>query len=199
MFLFMAVQLDELPATFTLPEVIAAGGSRRAVYSWRDSGKVVQISRGVYRKADAAETTYLDVLAAARRAPRGVVCLVSALALHDLTDEVPPAVQLAVPRGVNPPRIAYPPTEMHRFDPATFDIGKQPFEVAPGELVNVYSPERAVADAMRMRHLVGEGVALAALRTYLAEKRGQPAELMSVAGRLGRASALTDAMRVILS
>ncbi|GAB3998624.1 hypothetical protein GCM10029992_24940 [Glycomyces albus] len=88
---------------------------------------------------------------------------------------------------------------MHRFDPATFDIGKQSFEVAPGESVNVYSPERAIADAMRMRHLVGEGVALAALRTYLAEKRGQPAELMNVAGRLGRASALTDAMRVILS
>ncbi|GAB3998621.1 hypothetical protein GCM10029992_24930 [Glycomyces albus] len=98
MVLFMAIQLDELPATFTLLEVIAAGGSRRAVYSWRDSGKVVQISRGVYRKADAAETAYLDVLAAAMRAPRGVVCLVSALALHELTDDIPPAVQLAVPR-----------------------------------------------------------------------------------------------------
>jgi predicted transcriptional regulator of viral defense system len=198
MLLFMGAELEKLPPTFTLEEVIDVGGSRRAVYSWRDSGTVVQISRGVYRKADAAETPHLDVLAAARRAPRGVVCLVSALALHELTDEIPPAVQLAVPRGVNPPRIAYPPTETHRFDPATFDIGKLPFEVAPGESVNVYSPERAVADAMRLRHMVGEGVALAALRTYLAEKRGQPAELMNVARELGRASALTDAMRVIL-
>ncbi|QSB06032.1 type IV toxin-antitoxin system AbiEi family antitoxin domain-containing protein [Natronoglycomyces albus] len=195
----MTFQLDELPATFTLPEVIAAGGSRRAVYSWRDSGKVVQISRGVYRKADAAETAYLDVLAAARRAPRGVVCLVSALALHELTDEIPPAVQLAVPRGVNPPSITYPPVETHRFDAATFDIGKQLFDVAPGESVNVYSPERAIADAMRLRHLVGENVALAALRSYLAEKRGQPAELMNVARSLGRASVLADAMRVLLS
>lgn len=195
----MSVDLEDLPPTFTVKEAIAAGGSRHAVYAWRDAGQIDQISRGVYRKADADETAHLDVLATAKRAPRAVVCLVSALALHDLTDEIPPAVQLAVPRGVNPPRIAYPPTEVHRFDPSTFNIGKQPFEVAPGESVNVYSPERTVADAMRMRHLVGEGVALSALRTYLSEKRGQPAELMEVSRRLGRASALTNAMRVILS
>jgi predicted transcriptional regulator of viral defense system len=169
------------------------------VYAWKDAGEIIQLSRGIYRKADAAETAHLDVLAAARRAPRAVVCLVSALALHELTDEIPPAVQLAVPRGVNPPRITYPPTEVHRFDPGTFDIGKQPFEAAPGEMVNVYSPERAVADAMRLRHLVGEGVALSALRAYLATKRGQPGDLMDTARRLGRASALAQAMRVILS
>lgn len=198
MVLFMGVELEELPPTFTVSEAVAAGGSRRAVYAWRDAGRIDQISRGVYRKADADETAHLDVLAAAKRAPRSVVCLVSALALHELTDEIPPAVQLAVPRGVNPPRIAYPPTEVHRFDPPTFDIGKQLFEVAPGERVNVYSPERTIADAMRVRHLVGEGVALSALRAYLSEKRGQPAELMDIARRLGRASAMMNAMRVIL-
>lgn len=195
----MSVHLRELPATFTLADAVAAGASRHAVYAWRDAGEIIQVSRGVYRKTDAAETAHLDVLVAARRAPRAVVCLVSALALHDLTDEIPPAVQLAVPRGINPPRISYPPTEMHRFDPATFDIGKQAFEAAPGESVNVYSPERAIADAMRLQHLVGEGVALSALRTYLAEKRGRPAVLMDIAKKLGRASALTQAMRVILS
>jgi predicted transcriptional regulator of viral defense system len=195
----MSMDLRDLPTTFTLADVVAAGASRHTVYAWRDAGKIVQVSRGVYRKADAAETAHLDVLVAARRAPRAVVCLVSALALHDLTDEIPPAVQLAVPRGVNPPRISYPPTEVHRFDPANFDIGRQSFEAAPREFVNIYSPERAIADAMRLRHLVGEGVALSALRTYLAEKRGQPADLMDIAKRLGRASALTQAMRVILS
>lgn len=61
-----------------------------------------------------------------------MVCLISALTLHELTDEVPAVVQIAVPRGTHRPRIAYPPTEVSEFDPRTFNLGVQAREVAPG-------------------------------------------------------------------
>jgi hypothetical protein len=127
--------LNQVPATFTPADAVAAGVPRHAVYGWRDAGQIVEISRGVYRKADAPTTAYVDLIAVAKRAPRGVVCLVSALAVHELTDEIPSAVQMAVPNGVNVPRIAYPPTEFSRFDADTFDLGRIRFEAAHGEWV----------------------------------------------------------------
>jgi hypothetical protein len=160
---------------------------------------VLEISRGVYRKVSAPETAYLDLIAVAKRAPRAVVCLVSALAVHELTDEIPRVVQMAVPRGIHVPHINYPPTEFSRFDPRTFDIGRQLFDAASRESVAVYGPERAVADAMRLRHRVGDTLAIQALRTYLARPEARLTLLAQTARQLGDAGPLLHAMQVILS
>jgi predicted transcriptional regulator of viral defense system len=64
-----------------------------------------------------------DLLAVAYRAPRAIVCGVSAAAVHDLTDALPGAVQIAVPTRDRPPRISRPPTAVFRFDASTFELG----------------------------------------------------------------------------
>jgi predicted transcriptional regulator of viral defense system len=191
--------LNSLPATFTPSDVADAGMSRHVTYAWRDAGYVVEIARGVYRKADAAETAYLDLIAASMRAPRAIVCLISALAVHDLTDEIPPAIQLAVPRGVHPPTISYPPVQFSRFDPDTFRIGREEFEAAPGEFVPVYSAERAVVDCMRLRHRVGDAVAVRALRRYLSTHGNRTEDLLVLARQLGDASALVKTIQIVQS
>lgn len=191
--------LDQLPPTFTPADVAAAGVSRHMTYAWRDAGVIVELGRGVYRKADAPETAYLDLLAATKRAPRAIICLVSALAIHELTDEIPPAVQLAVPRGVHPPQISYPVVEFSRFDPKTFELGRERFEAAPGEFVSVYSAERTVADCMRLRHRIGDAVAVRSLRSYLSRHPNRAGDLMAVARQLGDASALAKTIQVVLS
>jgi predicted transcriptional regulator of viral defense system len=191
--------IERLPVTFRPADVADAGLPRHATYTWRDAGLVVEIARGVYRRADAPETAYLDVLAATARAPRAIVCLVSALTIHELTDEISPSVQLAVPRGVHPPRISYPPVEFSRFGPATFDLGREAFEAAPGEFVSVYSAERAVADCIRLRHRVGDTVAIRALRTYLSRDNNKAGDLMAIARQIGDAAALSKTIQVLLS
>ncbi|WP_406217661.1 hypothetical protein [Streptomyces canus] len=55
-----------------------------------------ELSRSVYRKADAAETAHADPLAVHTRDPHAVICGESALALHDLIDDIPSAVHIAV-------------------------------------------------------------------------------------------------------
>jgi hypothetical protein len=169
------------------------------VYALRDAGAIVEISRGVYRKASAPTTAHLDLIAAAKGPPRAVVCLTSALVVHELTDEIPPAVQMALPRGVNIPKITYPPVTFSRFDPATFILGRMMFFAAPGEPVPVYHPERAVADAMRLQHLVGDTVALRALRTYLARPTAHPGDLIATARALADAGPLLHAIGVVLA
>ncbi len=173
-----------LPPTFTTSAARAAGVHPRELYAGRDTGAYVELSRGVFRRADAPAATYPDLLAVSVRAPRAVVCLLSAAAVHDLTDELPVAVQIAVPRRTWPPKIDHPTVEVFVWDPATFDLGLDAVEAAPGEPVRVYSPARTVVDLMRMRRKLGESAAHIALRRYLARRDAKVAELIDLARAL---------------
>jgi hypothetical protein len=113
-----------------------------------------------------------------------VVCLLSAAAVHDLTDEIPLAVQIAVPRRTWPPKLDHPSVEVFVWDPLTFELGLDTVEVAPEEWARIYSPGRTVVDLMRMRHKLGESVAHIALRRYLARRDARVADLMAYAKAL---------------
>jgi hypothetical protein len=172
---------DDLPATFTTGQARAAGVHPRELYRWRDEETVLELSRGVFRRTDAPLPTYPDLLGVAVRVPVTVACLLSAASVHDLTDEIPRAVQIAVPRTSRPPRIAYPPVEVFRFDVPTFELGLASVEAAPGESVRIYSPARTVVDLMRFRRRIGESVAYIAARRYLNRRGARPGELLDLA------------------
>jgi predicted transcriptional regulator of viral defense system len=189
--------LDSLPATFTTADARRVGVHPRELYRWRDSGRTVELSRGVFRRADAPTPTYPDFLAVARRAPLAVVCLASAAAVWDLTDELPQAVHIAVPRGTRPPRITFPPVEVSRFDAATFELGLSEIEAAEGEPVRIYSPARTTVDLMRLRHRIGEPLALGALRRYLGTTTARRAELIELARALDVLGPVRSALDVL--
>jgi hypothetical protein len=176
--------LGGLPPTFTTGEARASGIHSRDLYASRDSGVIIELSRGVFRHAGAPPPSYPDLLAVARRVPRAIVCLLSAAAVHDLTDEIPPSVQIAVPKASRPPRIVFPPTTVFRFNPETFEFGLSSVEAAPGEPVRVYNPTRTITDLMRLRHRIGEPVALTALNRYLRRRDARPGELLRMASAL---------------
>jgi predicted transcriptional regulator of viral defense system len=176
--------IKELPPTFTTETALAERISPRDLYAARDSGEILELSRGVFRHADAPPASYPDLLAVAYRSPVAIVCLLSAAAVHDLTDQIPPAVQIAVPRSTHPPRIAFPPTAVIRFEPSSFELGLTHVAAAPGESVRIYNPARTVVDLMRLRHRIGEPIALMALNRYLRRRDARPSELLKVAGLL---------------
>ncbi|GGR74711.1 hypothetical protein J2S40_004671 [Nocardioides luteus] len=179
------VGLESLPATFTTRVARGMEVHPRDLYRWRDNGEVVELSRGVFRRADAPEPTYPDLLAVAMRAPRAIVCCVSAAVVHGLSDEMEPTVQIAVSLARNAPRIAYPPTTVFRFDAETFEIGLSRVEVAPGEYVRIYDPARTVVDLMRLRHRLGEPLAHTVLNRYLASPGAKPGRVLEYASVLG--------------
>ncbi len=179
---FVSMQtVSGLPVTFTTKVALEQGLHPRELYRLRDTGELIELSRGVFRRADAPLASLPDLLAVAHRAPASVVCCVSALAVHDLTDENPAVVDIAVPRSHRPPRIDYPPTRVYRFDEPTFDIGLSHVDAAEGEPVRIYSAERSVVDAMRLRHRLGEPLAHSALVRYLRRSGSHPAELLRIA------------------
>lgn len=180
---------------FRSTEATRAGVSWRDLYRLRDSGAIVELSRGLFQFADTIGIGRPDFVAVCARAPHGMVCLDSALSHWDFTDDIPSFVHLAVPYGSTRPAIDYPPTRVHIFDAEKFSVGRLKVEEDDARFW-VTDRERTVVDAFRMRHRLGEQVAVTALRRYLGQepKRSRLAEI----ARQFRAFApLSAALRVL--
>lgn len=182
---------------FKAGDAIQAGVHPRDLYALRDEGFLVELSRGVFRLADAEMSPYLDLVAVSRRSPQGTICLNSALSFWDLTDEVPAEVHLAVPKGAHRPIIDYPPVRVHVFAAGTFGLGRERVRLESGEEIRIYSPERSVVDAMRLRGQVGADVAYEALRRYLRRPGASPGDLLRLARRLRAGGPMSDALEVL--
>lgn len=192
-------ELASLPATFTTRAALNAGLHPRVLYRLRDEGAIVELSRGVFRQADAPAATWPDLLAVHARAPLAIACCLTAASVHGLTDDLPGTVQIAVPRGTRPPHISYPPTQVLRFDAPTFEMGLTQVEAAPGENLRVYDPARTVVDLFRLRHRFGEATANIALRNHLRNRAADPAGLLGMADKLGVFGPVRAATDVVLA
>jgi predicted transcriptional regulator of viral defense system len=163
-----------------MSEALAAGLSRYALYKMLDSGQLERVSRGVYRLSDVPLVSDPDLAVVTGRVPRAVVCLVSALAFHELTTQVPHAVWIAVPRGADTPRLDHPPLLVHRFAREAYEAGVEE-HVLDGVTVRVYGPEKTLADLFKFRNRIGLDVVLEALDLYLERGRPDVAALMKYA------------------
>jgi len=128
-----------------------------------------------------------------------LVCRLNAAAVHDLTDEIPREVRIAVAAGSTSPWIDYPPVQVFRLKPATFELGLTEFEAAPGESVRIYDEARTVVDLIRLRHRFGEPVAYTVLNRYLKSPMSQRRKLLTYASQLGAERTVRAALDVIVS
>ncbi len=188
-----------LPMTLTTRTARSHGVHPRDLYAWRDAGRIVELSRGVFRRADAPPASYPDIIAVSYRSPRAIVCCVSAAAVHDLTDEMPATVQIAVPKRAHSPAIDYPPVTVLRFGEATFELGLTSFDAGPGESVRIYDSARTVVDLMRFRSRFGEPIANSALHRYLAAPGARPALLLEYAAALRTFGPMRAALDVAMA
>jgi predicted transcriptional regulator of viral defense system len=163
-----------------MSEALAAGLTRYALYKMLDSGQLERISRGVYRLTDLPSVSDPDLAVVAVRISKAVVCLVSALAFHGLTTQVPHAVWIALPRGADTPRLDHPPLLVHRFAREAYEAGVEE-HVLDGATVQVYGAEKTLADLFKFRNRVGLDVVLEALDLYLERGRPDVAALMEYA------------------
>lgn len=106
-------------------------------------------------------------------------------------------MSIAVPRGTRPPRITFPPVEVSRFHQETFDLGLTHLDAAPGEPIRIYSAGRTVVDLMRLRHRIGEPLALGALRRYLSQRDADRRQLTELARGLDVLGPLRNALDVL--
>jgi predicted transcriptional regulator of viral defense system len=160
-------------------DALAVGVHRATLYAMRDAGELRSLGRGLFMLQNTPVPDNLDLCIVARRVPKAVVCLVSALAYHDLTTEIPHYVYCALP-GPTRPRIDYPPTRFFRFTEPIWQAGIETHRIVDTP-VSIYSVEKTLADCFRYRNRIGTDVAIAALRQYLLERKYSMAKLMEFA------------------
>ncbi len=142
--------------------------------------KVEKIARGLYRLTNYDIGDHPDVVIVSLQAPRGVICLLSALSFHEATVEIPKYVDIAIPRGTHAYRIKYPPVRFYRFDPKAWKSGIEEHKIE-GYKIKVYNLAKTIADCFKFRNKIGINVAREALKIAAAEKNIKLKEIMEYA------------------
>lgn len=153
-----------------MAQAIRAGIHRDTLRVMVAQGELEKISRGLYQLVDAPLHSHPDLAIVAAKVPEGVICLISALAFHELTTQIPHEVYLAIDRNSEPPRIDYPPVRTFRFSGLAYSEGIETHKIGPVAL-RVYSREKTLADCFKFRNKIGLDTCLEALRTYRQQRR----------------------------
>lgn len=151
-------------------DALRLGIHPETLYRMRDTGELGSLGRGLYRLSDLPPLGNPDLVTVAMKVPGGVICLISALAFHELTTQIPHEVYLALPRGAEPPRLSHPPIRVFWFTKGTFEFGLESHKL-DGTRVRIYSPEKSVADCFKYRNKIGTDTAREALKLYLGRRK----------------------------
>jgi len=161
-------------------EIIKAGFNKTFLKDNLDSGRIQKVDRAIYRLSDGFALPNPDLVAVSIKVSKGVVCLISALAFHEATSEIPRYVNIAIPRGTHANKINYPPVKFYRFASKAWEAGIEKHEIE-GYQIKVYSLAKTIADCFKFRNKIGMDVTREALKIAITEKGVQPEEIMQYA------------------
>ena len=134
------------------------------------------MARGLFVEAGTDFKGRDALVEACKMLPDGVLCLLTALAYHEMTTQLARSVWIAVPRGRAAPMRKHLPLHIVRFSGAALTEGVEVREVN-GATIRVYNPAKTVADCFKYRNTIGLDVALEALRDYWHKRLGTLEEL----------------------
>ncbi|OGW72489.1 MAG: hypothetical protein A2Y02_03305 [Omnitrophica bacterium GWA2_52_12] len=154
-------------------DVVKEGFHPATLRSLVEAGALKKTDRGIYCLANGAELSQPDLVMAALKVPKGVICLISALSFYQVTDEIPRWVDMALPKGAWENKVEYPPVRYFHFSGKAWEegVGVQPMD---GQLVKIYTLEKTLADCFKFRNRIGLDVATNALKEAIRTKRAKP-------------------------
>lgn len=138
----------------------------------RDRGLIERVARGLYRVPGEMTTEHASLAEVCKRAPSGVICLISALSFHELTTQNPHFVYLAIDAKAHSPKIETVHVQFFRFSAKAFTEGVEKHDIE-GVEVRVYCPAKTVADCFKYRHKIGIDIAIEALRDCLHQRKAK--------------------------
>ncbi len=142
---------------------MAAGVPRITLTRLVAAGRLKRIARGVYALPSYEESDNEALAAVARRAPRAVFCLLTALRYHELTTQSPREVWIALANKTYAPRLDYPSLRVIRYSSESLNAGVETRQIE-GISIRITGIKKTVADCFKFRNRIGLDVALEALR-----------------------------------
>lgn len=157
------------------------GLPRTALMRLVRKGSIMRIERGLYVTPGGRETEHMSLLEVAKKAPGGVICLLSALAFHGIGTQEPYQVWIAIGRKARIPKIGKTKLRIVRFSEASLHYGIEKRNIH-GILLKITNPAKTVADCFKYRNKIGLDVAIEALKEGFDDRRFTPDELYEAAG-----------------
>jgi predicted transcriptional regulator of viral defense system len=175
----------------------AHGIARQYLRLAEQQGFIVRSGRGLYIPADAAIGEFHTFTQAAKRVPKGVICLLSALRFHDIGTQSPFEVWLAIGEKDRRPASEIPPLRIVRFSKQSLGFG-QTTHTVEGMPVRVFSAAKTVADCFKYRNKIGLDVALEALRESIRSRKATADDLWQAAKVCRVANVMKPYMEALL-
>jgi predicted transcriptional regulator of viral defense system len=144
-------------------ELSAAGVPPRVLSRMAASGRLRRVGRGLYTGMEVSPSAHQSVIEVAKQAPKAVVCLLSALEIHEVGVQAPHEVWIALPAGTHAPKGSGTAIRVTRLSGAAFSEGIETV-MLDGAPVRVYTLAKTITDCFKLRSKVGLDVALEALR-----------------------------------
>lgn len=171
-----AMQLAESQGMIRVRDAEDRGIHREVLRRLTEQGRLVRVARGTYAPASSDPSTHHDLAVAATRVPQGIVCLLSALAYHEIGTQLPHEVWMTIDRRARKPHVDRPPMRFVLASGAALELGIETVEI-DGVNVRIYNPAKCVVDCFRYRRHVGLEVAVEALRETLRQRRVTASEI----------------------
>ena len=117
-----ATQRDRLREILAVRPIVRAselrheGIAAQIISRALEDGEIERIGRGLYQRPDNPIDAGHALAETAKKIPRGVIAMTSALAFHGLTDQMPRRIWVAIGKTDWEPAPSYPPTRIVRFD-----------------------------------------------------------------------------------
>ncbi len=162
----------------------AAGVDAPTIARAVKAGVVIRAGRGLYQLPGSELDLESTLAEASKRVPKGVICMISALAYHGLTDQMPRKVWMAIGANAWQPSVDYPPLRIVRYRSPYLEYGVERHFIS-GVDVPLYSIPKSLADAFRNRRLIDRSVAVECLRNAIEQRKATPGEVAQAAADCG--------------
>ena len=133
---------------------------------------IEKIGRGVYRNPSIEpniDFKWEDLFITVKSIPNGVVCLISALDIYDMTDEISRAHWIAIPHATTAPKRS----KARFIRTRDIELGRTEIKIG-NEKIPIFDPERTIVDSFRYLNIE---VAIKALKAGLKGHSGNKLNL----------------------
>src|ERR1700691_1697642 len=110
-------------------DIEAIGLPREYLVRLHRQGRLSRPGRGIYTLPDAKITERHSYAEVAKRVPEAVICLLSALAFHEITTQSPASVWIALRKGARTPALASPLLRIVRLSGLSLTTGIENYQV----------------------------------------------------------------------
>ena len=161
---------------FTSKEAKEAGVYAALLGHYVKTGRLIRLGHGIYQASDyqshSRSFQWEDLIEAVMSIPAGVICLISALTIYGITDEIPRQHWIAVPNTTSVKR----GRTIRIVRLRNMELGKTCIELE-GNIVAIFDRERTIIDVFR---LLGYEIAIKALKMALSKKGSQKLDLIKL-------------------